>query len=149
MKTRDSAAIRLDTGALREVGVEHLSVNNVTTAAAASVNPRAHVFWFQRVKDAFVRDVGTYASALAAVQTSHLQSGGIYLVTSKRITVTGCAMEHAQNHGDGGAGYAFEASMCSNEDPLLGQRGLRRAPRLHAELGFRRERPGLPALQRA
>jgi hypothetical protein len=113
MKTRDNAAIRLDTGALSEVGVEHLSVNNVTTVTLANANPRAHVFWFQRVKDSFVRDVGTYVSARGAVQTSHLQSGGIYLVTSKRMTVTGCAMEHAQNHGDGGAGYAFEASMCN------------------------------------
>ncbi len=114
MKTRDGAAIRLDTGFLREVGVEHLSVNNVTTVALANANPRAHVLWFQRVQDGFVRDVGTYASTRGAVQTSHLQSGGVYIVTSKRMTVIDSAMEHAQNHGDGGAGYAFEASM-SNE----------------------------------
>ncbi|MFO0755179.1 MAG: DNRLRE domain-containing protein [Byssovorax sp.] len=114
MKTRDDASIRPDVGALKEIGIEHLSVNTVTTAAAAAANPRGHAFWFQRVTDGFIRDVGSYASARAPVAGYHLQSGGVYLVENKRITVQNCTMEHAQNHGDGGAGYAFEASM-SNE----------------------------------
>jgi hypothetical protein len=113
-KVRDSAAIRLDSGALTECGVEHLSMNTVATASVAAANPRSHAIWFQHVQDAFVRDVGSYASPLAAEQTHHLQSGGVYVVESKRVTVAASAMEHAQNHGDNGAGYAFESSL-SNE----------------------------------
>jgi hypothetical protein len=113
-KVRDDASIRLDTGALRECGVEHLSVNNVASASDAAANPRAHAIWFQHVQDSFVRDVGSYSSTLAAEPTHHLQSGGVYIVESKRMTVADSAMEHAQNHGDGGAGYAFESSLSND-----------------------------------
>ena len=36
------------------------------------------------------------------------------MLTSKRVTIANSTMQNAQNHGDEGAGYAFEASMCND-----------------------------------
>ena len=110
-KVRDDASIRVDTGAISECGLEHLSVDDVVSTSDALADPRAHAISFERAQDCFARDVGTYATASDA--THHLRSGGIYVGASKRVTVASSAMEHAQNHGDGGAGYAFEASASS------------------------------------
>ena len=114
LRVRDHAAIRRDTGALRECGLEHLSINDVTTAAVAAASPRAHAIELAHVEDCFVSDVASYAAAQAPAPAAHLRSGGVYVVGSKRVTVADVAMAHAQNHGDGGAGYGLEASG-SNE----------------------------------
>jgi len=114
LRVRDGAAVRRDAGTLRDCGVESISVNSVVDPAAAGANPRAHAIELSRVRDCFVRDVASYASPLAPVATAHLQSGGVYVVGSKRVTVADTVMAHAQNHGSGGAGYGFEASA-SNE----------------------------------
>ncbi len=113
LRVRDGAAIRRDAGALRECGVEHLSITDVTTVAVASASPRAHAIELSHVEDCFVRDVASYASPAAPVAGAHLRSGGVYVVGSKRVTVADVTMAHAQNHGDGGAGYGLEASGSS------------------------------------
>lgn len=114
VRVSDGATVRLDSGALSECGVERLSINNAIAPAEAAGNPRAHALGFDHVKDCFVRDVGSYASSLAPDTVNHLQSGGIVVESSKRVTVAESAIGHSQNHGGGGAGYGFEASM-SNE----------------------------------
>ena len=73
--------------------------------AVASASPRAHAIELLHVEDCFVRDVASYASPAAPVAGAHLRSGGVYVVGSKRVTVADVTMAHAQNHGDGGAGY--------------------------------------------
>ncbi len=110
---RDGATLRRDPGALEACGIEHLSIANAADPAAALANPRSHAVSFTRVKDCFVRDVASFDPD-EEPSGAHLASGGIAVVESKRVTVTGSAMAHAQNRGDGGAGYGFEASM-SNE----------------------------------
>jgi hypothetical protein len=114
LRVRDGAALRPDTGALRECGIESMSISTAVDPAAAAANPRAHAIELSRVQDCFVRDVASYASTLGPVAGAHLQSGGVYVVQSKRVTVADSSMAHAQNHGSGGAGYGFEASA-SNE----------------------------------
>ncbi len=111
LRVRDGAALRLDAGALRECGIESLSIDSAVDPAAAAANPRAHAIELSRVTDCFVRDVAG----------THLQSGGVYVAQSKRVTVADSTMAHAQNHGSGGAGYGFEASM-SNEVLFRGDR---------------------------
>jgi len=114
LRVRDGAAIRRDAGVLHDCGIESLSINNVVDPTAAAANPRAHAIELSRVRDCFVRDVASYGSSLAPVANAHLQSGGVYVVGSKRVTVADSVMANAQNHGSGGAGYGFEASA-SNE----------------------------------
>jgi hypothetical protein len=110
---RDGAALRPDTGAIAECGVAHLSLANAVDETAALAAPRAHVLSFSRAKDCFVTDVGTFDPA-EEPSAAHLRSGGIEIVESKRLTVADSEMSHARHHGDGGAGYAFEASMSSD-----------------------------------
>ena len=114
LRVRDRAALRKDAGALRECGVEHLSITDATTAAVAAAAPRAHALELSHVEDCFIRDVASYASPRSPVPGAHLRSGGIYVVGSKRVTVAEVSMAHAQNHGTGGAGYGLEASASSD-----------------------------------
>lgn len=110
---RDSPELRLDTGLLRECGLERLSINNAVDPGVADVTPRAHAIGMHHVTDCVIRDVGTYDSSHAPT-TDHLMSGGIEIVGSKRVTVADSSIAHAQNHGDGGAGYGYEVSMSSD-----------------------------------
>lgn len=114
LRVRDRAALRPDGQALRECGLAHLSITDVATAAVASASPRAHAIELSHVEDCFVRDVASYASARSPVPVQHLRSGGVYVVNSKRVTVADVTMAHAQNHGDGGAGYGLEASTSND-----------------------------------
>jgi hypothetical protein len=109
---RDAAAVRRDTGAIAECGVEGLSVANAVDETAALAAPRVHAIALSRVKDCFVRDVATFDPA-AVPGDDHLRSGGIYVVDSKRVSVVDTSMAHAQHRGDGGAGYGFEVSRSS------------------------------------
>lgn len=113
LRLRDQPTVRRDLGLLRECGIEHLSLSNAVDPAAASAAPRAHVVNLTHVSDCVVRDVATYDSSHAPT-TDHLQSGGIEIVASKRVTVADSRMTHAQNHGDGGAGYGYEVSVSSD-----------------------------------
>lgn len=113
LKLRDTPTVRLDLGLLRECGLEHLSLNNAVDLLDANAAPRAHAVRLAHVSDCVVRDVATYDSSYAPT-TDHLQSGGIEIVASKRVTVADSRMTHAQNHGDGGAGYGYEVSTSSD-----------------------------------
>ncbi len=108
---RDLASLRRDDGYLTEVGLVDLSVSTVVSEEAAMAFDRHHAIAFERVRDGFVRGVGSFA---AAGGEAHLQSGGILVVHSRRVTIAESEMGRAQNRGGGGNGYLFEISR-SNE----------------------------------
>ncbi len=112
-KLRDQASLRKESGYLSECGIENLALSNAVDWSDAWAFERVHVLAFQNVKDCWVRNVYSFESPLAAGTGYHLQSGGVYILSSKRLTVTDCRMEQAQNRGGGGCGYLYEISKSS------------------------------------
>ena len=106
-KVRDHASIRQDDGALTEVGLQDLSLSSRVDLDAALGTNRHHAVQLNRVTDGWIRDVHSYAPP---GNEAHLQSGGLYLLDSRRVTITDCEMGQAQNRGSGGNGYLFEVS---------------------------------------
>jgi len=115
-KVRDGAAIQKESGYLREVGIESLSISNATSWAAAWASDRVHAITITGVEDAWVRDVHSVAAPGATGMNAgderayHLRSGGIVIETAKRVSVLRSSMENPQNRGGGGNGYLFEFS---------------------------------------
>jgi hypothetical protein len=112
LKVRDGASLRKISGLLAEVGVEDLALGNAVSMAGALACDRAHVLEMIQVKDAWVRRVASFAPP-AAEGDYHLQSGGILIQQSKRVTVEDTVLEKAQNRGSGGNGYLFELMQAS------------------------------------
>ena len=106
-RTRDQASVRRESGYLSECGVEALAVSNAVGWDAAWTNSQAHAIHMVGVKDCFINQVESFPSPLAP-GGHHLQSGGIRLTNSKRVTIAESRMEKAQNRGGGGNGYLFE-----------------------------------------
>ncbi|HOZ48988.1 MAG TPA: glycosyl hydrolase family 28-related protein [Candidatus Hydrogenedentes bacterium] len=113
-KVRDGASLRVETGYLGEVGIESLGISTAVDYEAAWEQARTHAIQYSGVKDSWIRNVATFPSSVEDSRGYHLQSGGLRIVGSKRVTVAGCDFEKAQNRGDGGAGYLFEITE-SNE----------------------------------
>jgi hypothetical protein len=114
-KTRDSASIRHADGYVESCGIESMALSNAVNYDSAWTNNRAHVIEMQNVKDCWVWEVESYGTTKGGGDgTYHLQSGGIKIVGSKRVTVAETIMENAQHRGSGGNGYLFEISQ-SNE----------------------------------
>ena len=111
-KTRDTASVRRFTGLLSEVGIEGLGVSNGASWDAAWLGAQIHAIEFIGVKDAWVRDVESFVSPAAPANGpgagGHLQSSGILVEQSKRVTIANVKLAHAQNIGSGGNGYLFE-----------------------------------------
>lgn len=110
--TRDTASLRVETGALEECGVEALSLGNaVAWDEAWSVN-QVHALEFDGCQDCWIRNVASFDPPTAASEGNgaddHLQSGGLLIRRSKRVTVADSSMHGAQNKGPGGNGYLFE-----------------------------------------
>lgn len=116
--TRDSASLRVESGYLREVGIEHLGVATGVGWDDAWDNERSHVIKLTGVADAWVRDVHSFVSPNAPTSGAgtggHLQNCGVAVIRSKRVTIADCRMEQAQHRGGGGCGYLFELRQ-SNE----------------------------------
>lgn len=112
VKTRDKASLRRMTGYLREVGVEGLAVSNATTFDAAWAQSQVHAIDLIGVDNAWVREVHSFSSPLAPMTGdgagAHLQSSGILIKGSKRVTVESSKLGYAMNRGGGGNGYLFE-----------------------------------------
>lgn len=114
-KVRDSASIRKEEGYLSECGVQDLALSNAVDKALAWSQDQIHVLAMRDVKDSYICRVTSFQSPLANDDSEkHLQSSGILLSTSKRVTVAHCRMEKAQHRGSGGNGYLFEVRQ-SNE----------------------------------
>ncbi len=112
--TRDSASVRQESGYLSECGVAGLSVSSVVSWEEAWSNDRSHVIGFDTTKDCWMDDVLSYESPNSDDDRGkHLQSGGVIVVTSKRVTIANTTFEQAQNRGGGGNGYLFEISRAS------------------------------------
>jgi hypothetical protein len=109
---RDQASLRRESGYLREVGVENLGVSNAVAWDDAWASTRVHAIDVDGVADGWLRGVHSFATP-GVSGGYHLQSGGFYVLQSKRVTVAGCRLEKAQNRGSGGNGYLFEISKAS------------------------------------
>ncbi|MFV8751366.1 glycosyl hydrolase family 28-related protein [Nannocystaceae bacterium ST9] len=111
---RDQASVRVETGYLREVGVEDLAVSTTIGWDAAWASDQAHAIALSGVADGWVRRVHSFMSSNDDGHERHLASGGILIEASKRVTVADSIMAKPQNRGDGGNGYLFEITR-SNE----------------------------------
>ena len=114
---RDAASLRIETGHLREVGVEALAVANATDWEAAWAHNQTHAITLDGVVDAWVRDVASFPSPGAPAEGpgagDHLQSSGLMVRHAHRVTVADSTLERAQNRGPGGNGYLFEVRQSS------------------------------------
>lgn len=117
VKTRDAASVRRQKGLLRECGVESLGVASAVAWDDAWTVDRSHVIQLHRVADCWIRDVASFPSPAAPAsgkgQGAHLQSGGILVSESKRVTVIDVSLGLAENRGSGGNGYLFEVQRSS------------------------------------
>ncbi|MFT7582703.1 MAG: hypothetical protein ACI9MR_004386, partial [Myxococcota bacterium] len=111
-KVRDFASLRRESGYIHEVGIEDLGLSNAVVYDDAFASDRAHVVGMLQVADAWVRNVASYDSAHGE-GSYHLQSGGIIIERSKRVTVTDSRMDNAQHRGSGGNGYLVEVTRSS------------------------------------
>ncbi len=109
MLTRDGASLRVHTGLLHEVGLEDVSISNAVTRAQAWSVTQVHAVGMDGVANGWVRNVHSYG----ATGGDHLQSGGILVKGSKRVTVANSIMAQAQHRGGGGNGYLFELRQSS------------------------------------
>ena len=116
-KLRDGASARPVSGALREIGVEAIGVADATAWDDAWSQDQVHVIELDGVVDAWIRDVASYPSPGAPLEGlgagRHLQSGGLLIRRSKRVTVADAHLAGAQNRGGGGNGYLFEVRQSS------------------------------------
>jgi hypothetical protein len=111
---RDQASVRVETGYLREVGIEDLSISTTVGWDAAWASDQAHAIALSGVADGWVRRVHSFMSPNDDGHERHLASGGILIEASKRVTIADSIMAKPQNRGDGGNGYLFEITR-SNE----------------------------------
>lgn len=109
---RDQASVRRVEGMLHDVGVLDLALANAIDATVARSQDRAHVLAFESVKDAWVARTTSFRPPTAS-DDGHLQSGGVLVATSKRVTIDGVTLENAQHRGSGGNGYLFEVLRSS------------------------------------
>lgn len=107
---RDGASLRRDDGYLREVGLQDLAISSVVDRAAALSADRHHAVQLVRVEDGWVRRVASYDPV---GEGDHLQSGGLYVERSRRVTVSEVELGRPQHRGEGGNGYLFELSRSS------------------------------------
>ncbi len=116
-KVRDKASLRRERGYLREVGMEALGLSNAVPLADAWAQSQVTAVRFDFVSDAWVKGVRSFASPLSpttgAAKGAHLQSGGLTIIGSKRMTVADSRLELAENKGGGGNGYLFEMRQSS------------------------------------
>ncbi len=114
---RDKASVRPTSGLLREVAVEDLGVANAVGWDEAWSQDQVYAIAMIGVKDAWIRGVRSFTSPGAPAEglgaMKHLQSGGITVQRSKRVTIEATELALAANRGDGGNGYLFEVSQSS------------------------------------
>jgi len=112
MATRDDARMEVVEGYLEEVGLIGVGVSNAIDWDAAWENQQVHAVELTGVRDAFIRDVASFASP--DQPGFHLQSGGIRVRNSRRVTVAESSLGHAQNRGEGGNGYLVEVRVSNS-----------------------------------
>ena len=114
------ASLRKESGYLSECGMEHLSVSNAVKWEDAWSNNQVHAVKMNQVKDCWIRGVSSVKSLNATGWNKsdktayHLQSSGVRVTDSKRVTITKTVFENPQHRGGGGNGYLFHITR-SNE----------------------------------
>lgn len=109
LKVRDGASLRRVEGQLREVGVEDLGLTNAVDPGAAFAADQVQALSFSGVADGWLRRVASFSDDGGA----HLQSGGVRVLLSRRVTVDDVHLGRAQHRGGGGNGYLFEVRQSS------------------------------------
>lgn len=99
------------TGHVSEVGLEHLGLANAIEWEEAWAGRSIHAVTLAHVRDAWVQDVASFPSPSAPASGkgagAHLQSGGILVTDSSRVTLADCHLQLAQNRGESD-GHLFE-----------------------------------------
>jgi hypothetical protein len=103
---RDQASLRPDEGYLTEVGLQDMSVSTQVDEAAALASVQHHAVAMVHVMDGWIRGVRTFDPTDAGAP--NLQSGGLLVQESRRVTIADVVLTGTQNHGDGGNGYLVE-----------------------------------------
>jgi hypothetical protein len=111
-KVRDAVAVRTQSGYLRECGLESLALSNAHDGGEAEDNDHNHIVRMDYVADCWVRDVHTVH--IDGDGGDHVQSGGIKLYRSKRVTIEDSSFRYAQNRLERGNGYLVEVSQVSD-----------------------------------
>ncbi len=115
-KVRDKASLKRTTGWLREVGVQSVGLANAVSWTDAWSHNQVQLLALRGVADGWVRDVHSFAPPQPAggyMPDAHVQSGGILVQASKRVTIADCQMSRAQHRGGGGNGYLFQLRTSS------------------------------------
>jgi hypothetical protein len=110
-KLRDGVSLRIEEGYISECGIQDLAVSTAIDFETAWQFDRSHSILFKETKDCWAKNVHSFANPDQEVY--HLQSGGIKVEASKRVTIVDSVMEKPQNRGAGGNGYLFEISRGS------------------------------------
>jgi hypothetical protein len=105
-KVRDGASLRKVSGRTTEVGIQSLGLSNVVDEGAAWSGDQVHAVQFVGVQDAWMRDVESFPAR--ADTQAHLQSSGVLVRASRRVTLERIRLGEVQNRGSGGNGYLFE-----------------------------------------
>lgn len=120
LKTRDHpVVIRHDNPPLREVGIEHLAIANLQhpddrwaeedyriEGAGAWHAHASYLIAFERVRDAWIRDVRSFQPE-ANISGAHLLANGILLQHASRVTIADTHFARPQFGGGGGNGYLY------------------------------------------
>ena len=109
LSTRDDLRVAPVDGYLTDVGLVGIGVSNAVDWDAAWDGNQVHAVAFEGVKDAFIRDLATFESPDAAGY--HLQSSGVLVRNSRRITVAESALGYSQHRGEGGNGYLVDVRV--------------------------------------
>lgn len=116
-RVRDQASVRPVTGLLREVALKNVGVANAVGWEDAWSKDQVYAVAMVGVRDGWVDGVTSFVSPGAPAEGNgagrHLQSGGISVQRSARVTIMNTRLELPQHRGGGGNGYLFEVSQSS------------------------------------
>jgi hypothetical protein len=114
---RDSASLRRETGFIEQCGIEELSLGNAVAWSDAWAQDQVHVLQIEGCKDCWMRNVASFDPPSGPTsgrgQDDHLQSGGLIVRSSKRVTIADSELSRAEHKGGGGNGYLFEVRQSS------------------------------------
>jgi len=115
---RDGASVRRLSGLLSECGLVGVGLANAVGWEEAWSRDQVHVLAFDGVVDCFASDLASFPSPSAPTSGrgvgAHLQSSGLLVRGSHRVTIASSELGPTQNRGGGGNGYLFEVRQ-SNE----------------------------------
>ena len=115
---RDFASIRPVSGQIRDCGLEQVELSNATNWDDAWQGNQVHLVAFLGAEDCWVDGLSSFAPPQATqpanLPPSELQSCGLMIEMSRRMTIRNSRLANAQHRGSGGNGYLFEVRQ-SNE----------------------------------